>query len=336
MAGYPDLTGEERLLVRVLGAAARSRPELVVVGPGDDAGAIRWPDGSLLLLTTDAAEEGVHFDRRLYLPLYVGRRAIGAAVSDIAAMGGSPLATVVSLVTHPEDEDFAEMVSRGASGRAWELGARVVGGNITTGDRLALHITVAGLLPPGVAPLCRSGARPGDTLFVTGALGAAALGLELLRGPPEERESLAAARLFSRHLSPEPRLDAGAAAVGVATAAIDISDGFALDLHRLAEASGVGALVEADRLPLAQPDDAGFEAALFGGEDYELLLTGPDPGIPQALKDAFVPVTAIGRITPPEAGVRLRRSGGPPEPLPRRGWDSWKLERSPRTPPPPR
>ena len=322
---------EDRLLRQILDSlpalregAGNATPR-VVLGPGDDAAAFCWPDGGTLLLTTDAAEEGVHFDRRLHPLRSVGRRAVAAAVSDVAAMGGRPLGLVISLVAPPRDEGAAAEIAGAAGQRAAELEAPVVGGNITAGARLGFHVAVAGSLPPGASPLRRSGALAGDGLFVTGELGGAALGLQLLRkradgkgvvfGPDEER-------LAARQLDPAPRLTEGLALRDAARAGMDISDGLALDLHRLAAASGVGAVVEAARLPLAFRGAGGLDAALFGGEDYELLVSGPEDRILAAASAANIQMTRIGRTIGAAEGLRLQRPGGISESLPARGWDS--------------
>ena len=347
---------EERLLARILASlreaalpsssgsgpgAGRNRPP--TVGPGDDAAVLAAPDGRQLLLTVDAAEDGVHFDRALHSPEDIGRRAVAAAASDLAAMGGRPLGFLVSLTAPAEDrgedgeedreEDAAALrVSRAASRRASEIGAPVVGGNLTAGARLALHVTVLGAMAEGSAPLLRSGARPGDGVFVSRPLGGAALGLAFLRRRGEEsaRRSPDEAAALRKHLDPEPRLALGEAlaASGSVSAAMDLSDGLALDLHRLAEASGAGVLLETDRIPVAPsgaaaPDRA-LHAALFGGEDYELLFTGADEA---ALREAAAeagepPPIRIGEVVAPGPGVRIRAAGGEPTPLPRRGWDS--------------
>lgn len=300
-----------------------------MLGPGDDAAAVRWPDGGTLLLTTDAAEEGIHFDRILHPLRAVGRRAVAAAVSDVAAMGGRPVATLISLVASPKDEAAAVQIETAAAQRAAELDAPVVGGNVTAGVRLALHVTVAGASLPGVSALRRTGARPGDGLFVTGELGGAALGLEVLRrladGMAGSSRSLAPEEggWVARQLDPVPRLAAGAALAGAAHAGMDISDGLALDLHRLAAASRSGALVETIRLPLAGAGARGLEAALFGGEDYELLLAGPESRLVAAANAANIPLIRIGRITRAAEGIRLRSPDGLTEVLQPRGWDSF-------------
>lgn len=325
-------TGEDRLLRRILdglpappGEGGEEVPHLIL-GPGDDAAAFAWPGGGTFLLTTDAAEEGVHFDRRLHPPRAIGRRAVAAAVSDIAAMGGRPAGTLISLVAPPSEETVAVQISEAAGQRARELGAPLVGGNITAGERIGLHIAVAGTGVQGAPLLRRRGAQPGDGLFVTGNLGGAALGLGLLRRRTEgnmtrfdpEEEALVA-----RQLDPAPRLEAGAALAGAAHAGMDLSDGLALDLHRLAAASGVGAHVEAARLPLAGKGLRGLEAALFGGEDYELLIAGPPKEIDAAARRVEIPLTRVGRVTAAGEGIRLERANGGAEPLPPRGWDSW-------------
>lgn len=362
------MTREERLLARILEslretalpsssgsgadanrAPARIRPPTVgpptvsspLVGPGDDAAVLAAPDGRPLLLTVDAAEDGVHFDRRRHSPEDIGRRAVAAAASDLAAMGGRPLAFLVSLTApagDPEEDEAALRVSRAASRRASEIGAPVVGGNLTAGARLALHVSVVGAMAPGVAPLLRSGARPGDGVFVSGPLGGAALGLEVLRRRRSAEESAGRSAddeaALRKHLDPEPRLALGEAlaASGGVSAAMDLSDGLALDLHRLAEASRAGVLLHAERLPVARSGarsgavvpDRVFNAALFGGEDYELLFTGADEAVLReaAAKAGEPPPIRIGVVVAPDLGVRIRAAGGQPAPLPRRGWDS--------------
>ncbi|MYH22045.1 MAG: thiamine-phosphate kinase [Acidobacteria bacterium] len=330
-AGHTDESGEDRLLRRILSvlpalpAGGGGQLPRLLLGPGDDAAAFAWPGGGTLLLTTDAAEEGVHFDRSLHPPRPIGRRAVAGAVSDIAAMGGRPTATLVSLVTPPAEEAVAARIAEAAGERARELGAPLVGGNITAGERIGLHVAVAGRVAPGAPLLRRRGAKPGDGLFVTGNLGGAALGLALLQRRETESVPFAPEEeaLVARQLDPAPRLAAGAALAAAAHAGMDLSDGLALDLHRLAAASGVGARVEETRLPLAGKGARGLEAALFGGEDYELLVAGPAEQLGAAARQAEIPLIQVGSVTGPDEGIRLERAGGATEPLPRRGWDSW-------------
>ncbi len=276
-----------------------------------------------MVWTVDACEEGVHFDLRWHPPAAVGRRAVAAATSDLAAMGAAPVASLISLVVGKNCEAGRAAAVAGGE-RAAEVGAPVVGGNITAGSRLALHVTVLGVMEAGVEPLRRDRARPGDGLFVTGPLGGAALGLSLLAGGTRSASDRREARdLIRRQLDPEPRIGVGKALAGVAAAALDLSDGLARDLHRLAAASGVGALVEEASVPVAGRGSAGRQAALYGGEDYELLVAGRGDAFEAAAEVLPAPgLIRIGSITPPDSGVRLRRSGGAIEVLPDRGWDA--------------
>ena len=282
-----------------------------------------------MVWTVDACEEGGHFDRRWHPPVAIGRRAVAAAASDLAAMGAAPVASLISLVVG-EDREAARAAAAAGGERAAEVGAPVVGGNITAGSRLALHVTVLGVMEDGVEPLRRDRARPGDGLFVTGPLGGAALGLSLLAGgtqPEGDREE--AQELIRRQLDPEPRIGVGKALAVAAAAALDLSDGLARDLHRLASASGVGALVEEARVPVAGRGSAGRKAALYGGEDYELLVTGRGNAFAAAAAVLPAPgLIRIGSITSPDSGVRLRRPGGAVEILPDRGWDALSGSRS--------
>ena len=303
----------------------------ILLGPGDDAAVIGGTEGPArgLLLSVDAAEEGVHFERGLHPPGAIGRRAVAAAVSDLAAMGGTPAASLVSLVVPEGGAELALAVSRGAGERAAALSAPIVGGNVTRGARLGLHVSVVGRAPAAAPPLLRSGARPGDVLFVSGPLGASSLGLAALRRRAVRTRmapdpSPSEAEWIRAHLDPEPRLALGAALAGVATAAMDLSDGLALDLHRLSEASGCGAVVHEDQLPTAGSGPSALEAALFGGEDYELLFTGPRERIETAIAAGgpeWRTVARIGAITPRRIGVCLVSGAGPPMPIPKRGWD---------------
>ncbi len=330
------MTAEDRLLREILERLPATPPGAedaprIVVGPGDDAAVVRAGGDARapLLLTVDAAEEGVHFDRKLHPPAAIGRRTVAAAVSDIAAMGGAPVAALASLVVPRDARQTAREVMRAAGERAAELGAPVVGGNLSSGARLALHVTVVGTAPAGAPPVRRRGARPGDALFVSGPLGGAALGLEALRRraageAPGRRLSGREAAWVDAHLDPQPRLALGAELAGLATAGMDLSDGLALDLHRLLEAASCGGVVEAARIPAAGPGPDGLEAALFGGEDYELLFAGPAGAVEARAVSGGRPwagVTRIGEVTS-GSGVRLRSPDGGLAPLARRGWDA--------------
>jgi len=252
---------------------------------GDDA-AVLAPVAGPLLLTTDLAVAGVHADLSVLGLDDLGWRAFAAAVSDVAAMGGRAHRAVVA-VAAPPDTDLV-LLYRGIAACAGEHGCPVVGGDLSGAREVVVAVTATGLVPEDGGPLRRDGARPGDTLLVTGPLGASAAGLRVLRaGAPE-------AHLVEAHRRPRARLREGEVArLAGCSAAIDVSDGLAADLGHLAEASGVG--YRLDVLPVAP--GATPEEALGGGEDYELVLATPDP---DALAAAFA---AAGLRAPLRLGV---------------------------------
>lgn len=246
----------------------------VLVGPGDDAAVVRGTSRPLLL-TTDAQVEGVHFRRSWLSARELGRRAFHVAASDVAAMGGRVRAVLLAIAA-PSDWPVAELrgVVRGVRAAAEAAGAALAGGNLSSARELSLTVSVLGDAP--TRPVLRSGARPGDRLYVTGRLGGAAFGLRLLQRARTVGGGEVAKRRWRR---PTARLHEGRAlATGIATAMIDLSDGVLVDLTRLADASGCRAVVHAMRLPLA-PALRGLALrdaralALAGGEDYELLFT---------------------------------------------------------------
>jgi thiamine-monophosphate kinase len=249
----------------------------VLVGAGDDAAVLRRLRHPLIL-TTDALVERVHFRRGWLSSRELGRRAFHVAASDVAAMGGRARAVLLAIAA-PADLLVADLraLVAGARDAARRAGAALVGGNLAAARELSLTISVLGDAP--ARPILRSGARPGDQLFVTGRLGGAALGLRLLAGARSVPGGETARRCWRR---PVARLQAGRilAASGIATAMMDISDGLLVDAGRLCGASGCGALVRVEHLPLAIPLRAlapavAYELALSGGEDYELLFAVP-------------------------------------------------------------
>ncbi len=285
-----------------------ARGEGVVVGIGDDAAVLAPPRGERLVATVDAVVERVHFEPG-WAPEDVGWKALAVNLSDVAAMGARPLWALVALAT-PRDEDPRRLVrmGRGIAACARRYGAAVVGGNVTSADQLSLTVTVVGAVARGRA-LLRSGGRPGDLLVVSGTLGDAARGLRPGAAKP----------LRDRQRRPRPRVELGRAAAGVARAAIDVSDGLLQDLGHLCAASGVGARIELDRLPLSSAYRAAtrgaadpFEEALSGGEDYELVLAVP-PGRLAALREAAraarTPVTVIGALED-RRGIRVVKGEG--------------------------
>lgn len=285
--------------------------EGIVLGIGDDA-AVLAPSAAAQVVSVDAAVEDVHF-RRSFTPLRaLGRRALMAAASDLAAMGARPRCAVLSL-TLPDrlcDDDLYALVD-GLADAARELAMPIVGGNLSAGPALAVHSTVIGEIDG--APLRRRGAREGDGIFVTSVVGSAALGLELLL---RERVDVRNAEPFLRAWThPSAEIDNGLRLRGRASAVIDVSDGLVQDLGHICDASGVGARIETARLPrLPHFDDVcralevdALALQLQGGEQYCLLFTASG-------EDAHtVPCTKIGVITAGAGVVALDAQGSPVE-----------------------
>ena len=253
--------------------------EGVVVGIGDDAAVFDFGNRPAIV-TVDTQVEDVHFRRDLISCRDVGRRAVIAAASDVWAMAAMPSACVIALTLSPglSDQDFKELVE-GMAGAARTTGARVIGGNLSQGQVLSITTTVFGL--PFGDPVTRDGARPGDSVYVTGSLGAAALGLAILEAGRLDLEH--AERFVERWRKPPMNGHVAKALAAVASSAVDISDGCLQDLRHVCAASGCGARLYADALPLSPGYEETCEAlgssplelALGGGEDYELLFTAP-------------------------------------------------------------
>jgi thiamine-monophosphate kinase len=303
--------GEFGLVERIERAAARlPATRGVVLGIGDDAAILRPPRGEDVVLTTDALVEDVHFRWRLASPRTVGRRAVVASLSDLAAMGAAPLGCVVSLVA-PADLEL-RAVDGLVAGILLEAGRHacpLVGGNLSRGRETSLAVTALGSVARGRA-LTRTGSRIGDRVLVTGTLGAAAL--ERARA---ERSGGRIRRVAA------PRLAAGRALARLAgvRACIDVSDGLDADLDHLLAPAGLGAALEPERIPLPRGFRAGcarlgldpLELARSGGEDYELLFTlRPDaPSEAVVERRLGLPVREIGRVV-----ARPARRASP------RGW----------------
>jgi thiamine-monophosphate kinase len=301
----------------------------VLLGIGDDAAALRFSGD--VLATCDVQVEGVHFSRDLCGPRDIGWRALAVNLSDIAAMAGTPRFALVSLAlpadTHAETVDG---VYAGLGEAAAAHDVAVVGGNVSrTAGPFVIDVT---LLGETNAPLRRSGARVGDGVWITGQVGKAAAGLYLARHG--EVRVPGGGALVAAYRRPSPRVAVGQALGRCrrATALIDTSDGTASDLLHLAEASGVGARIDAARLPLPEGLVAAARAAgadpltwaLGGGEDYELLFTaGPEF---EALagdlaRTTGVPVTRIGDVLPATGGRWVVLPDGGQAPLVASGWD---------------
>ena len=284
----------------------RGRAEVgtgVDVSIGDDGAVCALPEGTRMVLVADAIAEGSHFLSD-DAPELVGRKALARNLSDIAAMGATPLyALATAALPRGCPDDVPRRITTGMLELAREFGVRLVGGDTVSHDgKTVLSVTVVGSVAPGAAVL-RSGARPGDVVVVTGRLGGS---------------------FPHRHLRFTPRVVEARSlvALGPPSAMMDLSDGMALDLRRLCEASGVGADIEAARIPVHPDVAAGPEAirhALEDGEDYELLFTiGPDAW--ESVRASWpheVPLTAVGRIT--AGALRLVSEGGVGVPWPRGG-----------------
>ena len=289
----------------------------------DDAAIVRLEPGHELVIAKDAIVEGVH-----YLPEdppdLVAGKLLRVNLSDLAAMGARPLGYLMALARPTElDLAYIEGLARGLARDQAEFGLYLLGGDtVRTTGPLVLTLTILGTVPIGGA-LRRSGAREGDLLFASGTLGDAALGLRVLRGlaAPED----VALALVDRYRTPRPRVRLGVALRGLASAAIDLSDGLVADLGHLLETSGVGAVLETSKLPLsdaARELPGAFEAALSGGDDYELLFTAPEaarPAIVARSAECGVPVAAIGRIRV-ERGLTALSAEGRPIKLAGTGW----------------
>ena len=249
----------------------------VRLGIGDDAAALSVPDGHLLHVSTDTAVEGVHFLASL-LPADVAYRSVMAAASDLAAMGATPVALLLSLTLPEADRLWLEGFSRGLAEVCTALGAPLVGGDTTRGS-LSLTVTVLGSTPTD-SYLTRSGAQPGDRLCVSGTLGDAAAGLAVL-GEQLVVDEPAAAFLTKRYTRPAARLALGEALRSCATSCIDVSDGLLAEAAHVATASGVGLEIDSVLLPLSEAmgsladSQLSLHWALAGGDDYELLFTLP-------------------------------------------------------------
>lgn len=282
----------------------------LVEGIGDDCAILRPKAGEDYLVTTDFLLEGIHFLRETHSAADCGWKCLARGLSDIAAMGGAPRYAFVSLALAPWcDGRWLRNFYGGVQRLARHHNVVIAGGDLTRSDKVLCDIIVLGAVKRDRA-LRRGGARPGDRLFVTGMLGGSALGLQNHKG-----------QAWKRHLRPEPRVEAGRvlATQVKATACMDLSDGLALDLHRLCQESRCGAELNGT-VPVFP--GATLQQALSGGEDYELLFAAPSGRrVPASI--AGLPVTEIGQCVKGKPGQIL--FGG--KPLPAEGWDPFGARR---------
>ena len=316
---------EFSLIDRYFAAHSLRRPD-VALGIGDDCAVLIPPPNQQLVVTMDTLVAGVHFFVDAD-PEGLGHKALAVNLSDLAAMGATPAWATLALTLPKADEDWLGRFCRGLFALADRYGVQLVGGDTTHGPVITVTIQAHGFVPPGLA-LRRDGARPGDEIYVTGAPGDAGLALAAAYGKatvaPEYR-----AYIQQRLDRPEPRLAEGMALRGVASAAIDVSDGLAQDLGHILERSGVGARLEVERLPLSPAliislgRDAAIVTALTGGDDYELCFTAP-PGRAAQLETVAASwecrCARIGVITA-EPGLQLVRADGSAFHLERLGYD---------------
>ncbi len=311
------------LLAKMVGGG---QDERLLIGIGDDAAAWRG-DASIQLATVDSFIQDVHFPSGLASWKELGWKALAVNLSDIAAMGGLPRYALVSLALPDNTEvDDVTALYTGMLDLAQQFGVAIIGGDTSRAPLVAIAITVLGSTNQSQRMLTRSTAKQGEQVAVTGYLGAAAAGLEMLtKGLKFDPQATTAFR--NAFLHPVPRIAEGQLLVeqGVKTA-IDLSDGLISDLNQVCKASRVGARVEVERVPIeprvkAHFGDRALELALSGGEDYELLFTGRAEVIERVKRKATCPITVIGEILAGNKGVTLVDSRGKSVSLPRGGWE---------------
>ncbi|HXM68362.1 MAG TPA: thiamine-phosphate kinase [Candidatus Acidoferrum sp.] len=324
---------EKALIAQVRRLARSAKNPAVPIGIGDDCAVVRVSGTRRTendaLVTTDFSLEGIHFRRDWHSPESVGYRCLARGLSDIAAMGGNPVAAFLSLAL-PRDlpPGWVKRFVRSLISLASSNGVTLAGGDTAESPHgILADIVVLGTVPKGKAVL-RSGARVGDLIYVSGELGGSAAVVRLMQ--KETRKGLARKsnpQDYPRHFFPEPRLELGRLLreKGLATAMIDTSDGLSTDLEHLCEESGVGAEVQAELIPRARVGrpkrEVDLQLALHGGEDYELLFTAPrSKRIPSRI--AGVPITRVGRITRSKKVLLMNR--GEVSKLKVLGWEHFR------------
>ena len=313
---------EKALIARLRGKARRGRS--LITGIGDDCAVQRVGQDFDVLITTDFSIEGVHFGREWHTPEVVGRRCLTRGLSDIAAMGGEPATAFLSLALPRKlPQTWVDRFFKGLLATADEFKTNVAGGDTAQSPNgIYADIVVTGYVPRGRAVL-RSGARPGDEIYVTGNLGGSAAALhEFLAGRrPKPRD-------FPRHFAPVPRIAIGRflREKRIATSMIDLSDGLSSDLAHICEESRVGGEISAAAIPRArvgrERSFVSLKDAVHGGEDYELLFTAR-PGRHVPTRIAGVPITRIGRVTR-QKKIVLLDTNGDRRPLRAEGWEHFR------------
>ncbi|MDW8845883.1 thiamine-phosphate kinase [Erwinia sp. MMLR14_017] len=310
--------GEFELITRYFDRVTSSRRD-VEKGIGDDCALLALSEKQTLAISTDTLVEGVHFLRDIH-PADLGYKALAVNLSDLAAMGADPAWLTLAITLPTVDEAWLKAFSDSLFELLDYYDMQLIGGDTTRGP-LSLTLGIHGLVPQGRA-LKRSGARPGDWIYVTGTLGDSAAGLALLQHHMKINDPVAHEMLIKRHLRPMPRILQGQALRDLASAAIDLSDGLISDLSHILKASDCGARLNLDALPLSEvmklnfaPEQA-LKWALSGGEDYELCFTVPEinrGALDVALGHYGVPFTCIGQMAPQSEGLMLLQDGKPVE-----------------------
>ena len=330
--------GEFKLIDRLRQQMPAARPDLRV-GIGDDTAVWQPTAGAAVLATVDSQVEGRHFLRGKASPYQIGRKSLAVNLSDIAAMGGTPACVLVSLgLPNDLDVEFVDELYRGLRDEGPPYALSIAGGNFSSADQIFVDVTLFGEIDPRQM-LLRSGARPGDVVLVTGNLGAASVGVDVLTAERELPVRPAAREAVLRAaLTPTPRVREGQliARSGLATAMIDISDGLAADIGHICDESGTSVRLFAEPLPIANTTVEvstamgrdPLDPALHGGEDYELLVTAPhanaEPLIALVQSQTGTPLTVIGDILEKSEARTFIRGNGRMIPLHARGWNHFR------------
>lgn len=316
---------EQEIIARYFSRHAAG--EGVEIGVGDDAAVVSPPDGSKLVMTVDTLNEGVHFQPEC-LPEDLGHKALAVNLSDLAAMGATPLWATLSLSMPDVEHAWLEGFSHGLFTLADRYGMKLIGGDLVRGTR-SISVQSTGFLKSARA-MTRTHARAGDSIYVSGTLGDAALYLQLSHNlenctvPKQDLDYLS-----QRLNRPQPRVEVGQEVVAFANAAIDLSDGLVLDVQRILQGSGVGARIDLEQIPLSSAmqrrwlDDQDWDQVLAGGEDYELVFTASaeHSGEIDAVRERTgCPITRIGQITQGDA-LELFEAGHRYSPPDRPGFD---------------
>lgn len=330
--------GEFGLIERLRKKLLTSR-DGVIMGVGDDTAILKQSGDRYLLATCDAQVEGRHFLRNKATPYQIGRKALAVNLSDIAAMGGAPTYALISLgLPNDLEVEFVDELYRGLTDEAKQFDVRIVGGNLSGAQQIFVDMTLLGEIEPQHL-LLRSNAKEGDVVLVTGDLGAASVGVDVLMAErpipisPKAREFV-----LESALTPTPRLSVGQliARSGLASAMIDISDGLAADMGHICDESNVSVRLFAEPLPIANPTVEvsvavgrdPLDPALHGGEDYELLVTAPHANAEKLVElvqtQTGVPLTVIGDIIPKSEARTFIRGNGRMIPLHNRGWNHFR------------